>query len=149
MSPIQTVLRACSHLITVVAVGCFATAAFAQTYPLVCKAGSNMILSVGFVSDRNFAVVTFKPSNAPSSAGVQPGYCAWSDRGWRTGEPTNLYFPDVGRVVATFTNGAYRNVSFTRNDVRDLEEITRNTGRTFVFQVRREGNSMTVHRVGP
>jgi hypothetical protein len=126
-----------------------AGAVHAQSYPLVCKAGPTMKLVVGFNNGHNIASIYFKPSGQSAAAGVAPGFCAWSDRGWRQGEPTNLFIADAGHVVATFQNGAYSNVQFTRADIRNLEGITRNSGQTFVFQVRAQGNSMTVDRVGP
>jgi hypothetical protein len=106
-------------------------------------------LSIGFVTDRTFGTIGFQPSNQPASAGVAPGHCAWTDRGWREGEPASLFFPDLGRVTGVVRNGAYENLQFTHNGVRNLERMTRDGGGTFVFQVHRQGNAMQVDRVGP
>jgi hypothetical protein len=125
----------------------------AQSYPLVCRSGSGMTLSVGIFNGRNTATVFFNPSSRPASAGLAPGSCGWTDRGWRQGEPTNLSIRDAGRVVGSFVNGSYSRVEFTRGDIRFLEAITRNGNQTFVFQVHREGfggnGTMVVDRVGP
>ncbi|MBC8120696.1 MAG: hypothetical protein H7Y22_02525, partial [Gemmatimonadaceae bacterium] len=128
------------------------TPATAQSFPLTCKAGSSVQLSVGIANRTNTATVVFRPSNAPASAGVAPGFCAWSDRGWREGEPTTLTVRDAGRVVGSFQNGTYSDLRFSRGDIQGLEGITRNSGQTFIFQVHREGTggngTMVVDRVG-
>ena len=129
------------------------TVAAAQSYPLTCKAGATMLLSVGIANGTNTANVFFKPSNVPAAAGVAQGFCAWSDRGWRNGEPTSLEIRDAGRVTGNFQNGTYSSFRFTRSDIQGLEGITRNSGQIFIFQVHREGTggngTMVVDRVGP
>lgn len=112
-----------------------------------------MRLSVGILNGLNTASVFFRPSGVPAAAGLSPGFCAWSDRGWRDGEPTTLSIRNAGRVVGNFQNGAYSQLEFTRGDIRGLEGITRNSGQIFIFQVHREGTggtgAMVVDRVGP
>ena len=139
---------------TVVTVLILPTVAIAQSYPLTCKSGITMRLFVGIANGLNTATIFFKPSPQSAAAGVAPGFCAWSDRGWRNGEPASLLIRDAGRVVGSFQNGRYSELGFTRGDIRGLESITRNSGQIFIFQVHREGSAvnggtMVVDRIGP
>lgn len=70
-------------------------AAAQKSYPVVCKAGGNMMAEV---SAGNTVRVRFDPGR--QGAGSNPpnaGECAWLDRGFRSGEPNILLIQGNGR----------------------------------------------------
>jgi len=117
------------------------------SYPLTCHASSALRFNFGFNNGTMIGNLGFKATNAPAAAGVPPGFCAWSDRGFRQNEPTTLYFPNIGLGAGSLSNGSYTNVRFTQ--LPFVQDLVRNSGQYFVFQVHREGNSMYVDRIGP
>lgn len=59
-----------------------------KSYPVVCKAGGNMMAEV---SAGNTVRVRFDPGDSGASASPpRRGQCAWLDRAFRSGEPTVL-----------------------------------------------------------
>jgi hypothetical protein len=138
-------------LISIVALN---KAAFAQSFPLVCTAGSTMRIYVGVRDSNSMVQVRFNPSPNSAALGVPPGFCAWTDRGWRNGEPAQLLIKNIGKVTGSFSNGSYSSIEFGGGPARYLDRITRDGGGTFIFQVHRvgttsDGGHMEVDRVGP
>jgi len=74
-------------------IGVSSSLAGPQTYPLTCVFSGKQFIGLDkSVSDPNnmlAAKFTFSPATKPSTAGVDPGTCAWKDRAFRAGEPHN------------------------------------------------------------
>jgi hypothetical protein len=72
----------------------FAKLASAQTaYPLTCVFDGKQTVGVNpHPSALNKITIgySFTPGNRAATAGVDPGTCAWQDRGMRAGEPTTV-----------------------------------------------------------
>ena len=67
--------------------------AAAQTaYPLTCvfAADQTVVINPSLPRPTTDLVVrfSFRPATRPATEGVDPGTCAWQDRGFRDGEPT-------------------------------------------------------------
>ena len=143
-----------SIIIGLISIVASSKTAVAQSYPLICTAGSTMSMFVGVIDSNSMVQVQFHPSPKSAAAGVPPGSCAWTDRGWRNDEPTQVLVKNIGKVTGRFSNGSYSSLEFERSDLQYLERITRNNGGTFIFQVHRVGTAhnggwMEVDRVGP
>jgi hypothetical protein len=104
-------------------------AAFGQPagYPMVCHGGGEMKAEI-------FAgtiIVRFEPTDV--GAGVAPpapGQCGWLDRGYRPGEPALLQYSGNLDGVRYLANGVFN-------------------GGHFYVHVHKDGDSMTVDRIGP
>ena len=70
----------------------YCSASFAEGYQLTCVFDGVDGAGVNVFSAQNKIVIgkSFKQSDKPASMGVNPGYCAWQDRGFRPGEPTMI-----------------------------------------------------------
>jgi hypothetical protein len=104
-------------------------AAFAQQggYPMICRGGGAMKLGI-FAGT---VIVRFEPTEV--GAGVAPpgpGQCGWLDRGYRPGEPASLQFSGNPDGVHYLVNGVLR-------------------GDNFYVHVHKDGDVMTVDRIGP
>lgn len=118
-----------------------------QSYPLTCHASSNFKFAFGFSNDIMLGTLNFNPSSAPAASGVSPGFCAWSDRGFRADEPTTLSFHDIGLASGIISNGKYSGFAFAK--LQFIKDLVRDSGKFFVFQVHRDGRYMNVDRIGP
>jgi hypothetical protein len=65
------------------------TQALPVSYPLVCR-GSNQTNLV-FEIMGNALDLTFAKGTKPATQGLNPGECAWQDRGLNAGEPNRFY----------------------------------------------------------
>jgi hypothetical protein len=89
--------------------------AAAQSYPLVCRGGAALRLAPeanvsGTPSTR--LLVRFVRGNRGAVLGVDPGTCAWQDRGLNTAEPSALCFARMDHV--SFEMTAAREVTSLR-----------------------------------
>lgn len=70
----------------------YATLAFAQTsYPMTCvfDGSQNVSITPSLTAARKLVVsFSFKRATKPATQGVDPGTCAWQDRGLYADEPT-------------------------------------------------------------
>jgi hypothetical protein len=104
-------------------------AAFGQQggYPMICHGGGAMKAEI-------FAgtiIVRFEPTDV--GVGVAPpgpGQCGWLDRGYRPGEPASLRYSGNPDGVRYLVDGVLR-------------------GGNFYVHVHRDGDAMTVDRIGP
>jgi hypothetical protein len=103
-------------------------AAFAQQgYPMICRGGGAMKLGI-FAGT---VIIRFEPTEV--GAGVAPpgpGQCGWLDRGYRAGEPASLQYLGNLDAVHYLVNGVLR-------------------GDNFYVHVHKDGDVMTVDRIGP
>jgi hypothetical protein len=66
------------------------TPAQTPSYPLSCRGGGTMVASA---TGDGFVRITFAPAGQASTvAAPRPGECAWSDRGFRPGEPQMMVY---------------------------------------------------------
>lgn len=96
-----------------------ATAQAPPDYPLWCRGAAGMASANG----KNL-VITFKVSNQPAGQGLQPGQCAWLDRGFRPNEPLRVVDPRPSAGEARISAGYI------------------NQGRTWTFWVYNAGTYM-------
>ncbi|RIA56218.1 hypothetical protein [Dichotomicrobium thermohalophilum] len=85
-------------------------AAAQKSYPVVCKAGGNMMAEV---SAGNTVRVRFNPGR--QGAGSTPpsaGECAWLDRGFRSGEPNILLVQGNGRHASYIIDAVRKGETF-------------------------------------
>ncbi|MDD4975793.1 MAG: hypothetical protein PHY93_15655 [Bacteriovorax sp.] len=76
-----------------------------QYYPLNCRGGAPASMGFQiFPNGQNQLFVGFKGGTKPSSQGLAPGECSWSDRGFRPSEPTNLCVLNVQDLVLSSTS---------------------------------------------
>jgi hypothetical protein len=78
-----------------------AAPAGAANYPLTCKLGQ--LNDVYF--NQIGIVITIQPSAGPASSGLQPGQCAFEDRGIRASEPKALCLPGAAVTAMDFQGG--------------------------------------------
>lgn len=63
-----------------------------KSYPMVCRGGGNMWVSVWNAKYATVTVHFTKASVGASQSPPRPGQCVWLDRGMRAEEPTELVF---------------------------------------------------------
>ena len=91
----------------------------ATSYPLTCRGGG----TIGLVAQTKKAVMYFGKSGQLAGAGLQPGQCAFADRGVSAAEPPCLDQANVN-AVAWITGGnvpsatAATSTHFQPNDTR-------------------------------
>jgi hypothetical protein len=73
-----------------------------QSYPLTCKIGTMNSEQIG--GPLPIQTLEFSKSTAPASSGLQPGQCAWTDRGFKPSEPSQICF-HAGISGIVITNG--------------------------------------------
>jgi hypothetical protein len=96
-----------------------ATSASAQTnYPLVCRGGGGLRLIPKVALQPPGAIMAQMQFNRATHAavtGVEPGTCAWQDRGINNAEPNALCFTGVRHL--SFDLGAGRELAWMRAEV--------------------------------
>ncbi|SEB22693.1 hypothetical protein [Variovorax sp. YR216] len=73
----------------------------AQFFPMTCRGNVEVSLP-GSGARAGFERVRFRMREAgsvPAAQGLQPGQCAWADRGWRSGEPLDIEVDVPGRKL--------------------------------------------------
>ena len=94
-------MRKCFVLVSLLLLGLFSRSAQAQTpYLLTCVFDGTQVAGVDAVTFKPHtlaAIVSFKHGTKAATLGVEPGTCAWQDRGMSPGEPTFLqqFVPEV------------------------------------------------------
>ena len=105
--------------IALVAIALTASAAVAQTsYPLVCRGGTGLRLVPKLELRPGGAIqalLQFNRGTHSAVTGVDPGTCAWQDRGINSAEPTSLCFSQV--LHLSFDLGASRDLAWLRAEV--------------------------------
>jgi hypothetical protein len=74
-------------------------------YSLTCQIGKTNAVDLA-TNGSGSVVITINKSPTPASSGVQPGACAWQDRGMRPAEPSALCFTNAGIGGISLVNGA-------------------------------------------
>lgn len=70
----------------------------AQSYGIVCRGGPAMRLVPEIDGGTSRLLLRFARGTRPAVQGVDPGTCAWQDRGVRTSEPAVLCFGRIDSV---------------------------------------------------
>lgn len=120
---IQILLR----LSLAAALACAADGAMAQvtsqatlgtqaSYALVCRGGPAVTMTTHAGTPSTRLHVRFAPGRRAAVEGVDPGTCAWQDRGIRSNEPSTLCFARVEAVM--FEMAGAREVAWTRVQAR-------------------------------
>ncbi|WP_114011281.1 hypothetical protein [Cohaesibacter intestini] len=124
----------------------------ANDYVLMCNPGQQMQAVAGqrVSTQEAFATLTFRPASTGAAARApRSGECAWSDRGFRPGEPNKLMFRDNGKWVQSLCSS--RGCTFRTNS-RGIQTMMNAVkgGRPFVVRAYndRRGN-MVITRFGP
>ncbi|BAY40997.1 hypothetical protein NIES2111_53870 [Nostoc sp. NIES-2111] len=63
------------------------TASAQQSYPLTCRGGGTLSIRN---DGSNGVRIGFQAGPGAATAGLSPGQCTWSDRAFRSGEPTAI-----------------------------------------------------------
>ncbi len=142
----------------------FASSAFAESYPLICRGGPSMRIVVnhdvpdGVHTGATAMTVYFHP--AATAASPAPGECVWMDRTFRAGEPANFWIKnDVEFAFQVNGNGRLShdgsgwrlNPEGSGPAAHDWATIVDGVlnGGTFTVQVYNAGSTMAVTSVGP
>jgi hypothetical protein len=129
LTRVATLLRArmfqCSLVAIVVVVVSADTSWAQQRYPMVCRGGAGIYLSlnhneggsIGGNSINNNLILSFRKSPWASFLGLQPGECAWSDRALASSEPSLMCVSgvSVNIVMSTQENGYLKAFTYTNN----------------------------------
>ncbi len=74
----------------------------AASYMLTCQIGPMNLVRLNFQGGVpggiGYTDVNFRKANGPASSGLQPGQCAWPDRGMNANEPSWLCAPARGTM---------------------------------------------------
>lgn len=142
-------------------IACLVSMAYAQQpkgYPLMCKGGGDytiqMLSGVENASPMNY---TFKKGSRAATAGLQPGECAWMDRGFRGNEPAVISFDFKGVRANTNirrTNGTvnpYFQYAGSNPGKGQLQNIIMKIigGGEFQVYVYSDGRVLKVTKIGP
>jgi hypothetical protein len=154
MKAFCTIFRILTVSLLVLAAGSQAVAA--ESYPMVCKGGGEMVANFSHVKARGgfhgtSLAIEFKKS--PAAASVRepaPGHCAWVDRAISAEEPSSLaYSPGSGQdFFFEFKGDSWR---LTKTEDTGLEQIMKalRSGEKFYIRCRREGGFFKINSVGP
>ena len=122
-------------------------------YPLKCnlRTAGLRIIPRGFMMQFRGTAAGYEEEAPPE------GYCAWAKRGWRDGEPQRAIWnsgEDLGNVVVLDRYNQAMELALN-SDVSDNGRETMNrffqawiAGGSVVLHVARQGNALTVVRVG-
>lgn len=146
--------------------GCMATFAKATeppSYPLLCRGGPSMELSIKYgVDDRPemTIAISFRRGGAAATRGLGEGECTWSDRGMNRQEPSRLQFTtsDLFPVVLIGPGDRFRFTPFAKRGrgspiqlVRAAENLVSaaREGREFQVHAYTREDRLIVTRIGP
>lgn len=95
-----------------------------QSYPLSCRGGGTLSIR----NDGNNGVkIGFQAGAGAATQGLSPGQCTWSDRAFRSGEPTTIC--DSGSSASQYVGLLVRSDQYAilqvYNDGRGCMRVTR------------------------
>jgi hypothetical protein len=108
-------------LLSVALLGAPGLALADQDYELTCVFGPGQQVHLSTISTPQFAstqlvTMSFTPANRPSTQGVDPGTCAWSDRAFRAGEASTIAVITGDNSMTYFAaNGVVQSIPSTQS----------------------------------
>jgi hypothetical protein len=131
------------------------TSAAPQAYPMMCRGGGDMTISVTRIARGTALAVYFTRGGRASNPG--PGECTWMDRGMRSDEPMVMSFDAIDSSVVPYirASGKIRRFTYEGRERAHLQYLVDSVLQGKPFQVHayqkeaRGNNYFSVVRVGP
>lgn len=125
------------------------------SYPLVCNPGGGMRFRIETKPDFSKISIMFRgASTGASTKQPAPGECAWLDRGWRAGEPQEIYYIARGfDVVGLHFDANFNLTSWTMlyDSTKPIIYLLDNMKRKTIFHAhaQQDRSTLKITRTGP
>ena len=120
--------------------------AFAESYTLVCRGGD--LRRAVYRGETDRIDMDFRRGTRAASLGVDPGHCAWIDRGLTNAEPATVCHANVDAKTVSWSNQGARLVVKAVN--APYFDFIYDSSRVFTFQAYNDTRGcLVVTRLGP